>query len=245
MEHFRLEAWRQGGEILAAFNGRFTQQDCAEVKMVLSDLLSPAVEHFYVSLAELEFIDSSGLGTLIGLKMDANRSRSSMVLLRPALRIGEILRVSRLDSIFEILDGLEAEMISERLRKQGTPIWVGSGSPKTSNNTPEFTVKEPSAGDSQDSGRSNQLCMDAVEYLRQGNLVQAMNAYQRARQLEPDNISILNNLGVICEKKPEWYEQGREVWQRVLELSKLNQDDKHTARAQRHLEMLGKLIRIN
>ncbi len=87
--------------------------------------------------------------------------------------------------------------------------------------------------------------MDAVEYLRQGNLVQAMNAYQRARQIEPDNISILNNLGVICEKKPEWYEQGREVWECVLELSRRNQDEKHIARAQRHLEMLAKLIRIN
>lgn len=239
MEIFRLEAWRYGGEILAVFNGRFTQAACAEVRMVLTDLLTPAVEHFYVSLAELEFIDSSGLGTLIGLKMGANRSRSSMVLLRPSLHIGEILRVSRLDSIFEIVDGLEAEMIAQRVRRNGTPLWGGgsSGQPQSQG--------LPLGDDDQGCGRGSQLCTDAVEYLRQGNLVQAMNAYQRARQLEPDNISILNNLGVICEKKPEWYEQGREVWERVLELSRLNQDEKHIARAQRHLEMLGKLIRIN
>lgn len=245
MDNFRLEAWRQGGEILAALNGRFTQMACAGVRMALTDLLTPAVEHFYVSLAELEFIDSSGLGTLIGLKMEANRSRSSMVLLRPSTHVREVFRISRLDSIFEIMDGLEAEMIVQRLRTNGTPLWVGSSGPSASNRDEFAAANQPPTDDDQGTGRGSQLCMDAVEYLRQGNLVQAMNAYQRARQLEPDNISILNNLGVICEKKPEWYEQGREVWERVLELSRRNQDEKHISRAQRHLEMLGKLIRIN
>lgn len=213
--------------------------------MVLTDLLTPAVEHFYVCLAELDFIDSSGLGALIGLKMEANRSRSSMVLLRPSMRVLEVLHVSRLDSIFEIMDGLEAEIIVQRLRKSGTPLWVGSAGPSAAQGDPFAPPNQSPTEDDQCGGRGSQLCMDAVEYLRQGNLVQAMNAYQRARQLEPDNISILNNLGVICEKKPEWYEQGREVWERVLELSRRNQDEKHIARAQRHLEMLAKLIRIN
>ncbi|MEN6626187.1 MAG: STAS domain-containing protein [Candidatus Sumerlaeia bacterium] len=239
MQDYRIEAWRHGSEILASLSGRLTQQACAEVKLKLNELLTPAIQNFYVSLADLEFIDSSGLGTLIGLKMEANRTHSSMTLLRPAARIMDILRVSRLDSIFEIMEGLEAEVLTQNIRKIGTPVFTSTGATPV---PPTGGGENPApAGD----GRSQQLCNDAVEYLRQGNLAQAMNAYQRARQIDPENIAILNNLGVICEKKAEWYEQGREIWTAVLELSRRNNDDKHIARAQRHLEMLEKLIRVN
>lgn len=244
MQDYRIEGWRHESEILVSLSGRLTQQACTDVKSRLAELLTPAVEHFYVNLSDLDFIDSSGLGTLIGLKMEANRTHSSMVLLRPAPRILDILRVSRLDAIFEMMTGLEAEVLCQNMLSSGTPVWT-STPPEIKPAGLTTSHSGGVTGDDANDGRTRQLCSDAIEYLRQGNMTQAMNAYQRARQLDPENISILNNLGVICEKKPEWYEQGREVWETVLDLSHRNNDEKHIARAQRHLDMLGKLIRIN
>jgi tetratricopeptide (TPR) repeat protein len=83
--------------------------------------------------------------------------------------------------------------------------------------------------------------MDAVEYLRQGDYPKAIDAYQRALQFEPENLTALNNLGIIYEKRPQWYPQARQIWEKVLDLSRRHGDDQHAARAQKHLQSLAKL----
>jgi tetratricopeptide (TPR) repeat protein len=91
-------------------------------------------------------------------------------------------------------------------------------------------------------GQIRQWSADAVEYIRQGDYGRAVDVYQRLLQLDPDNLSSLNNLGVVYEKKPEWYPQAQQIWKRVLELSESRNDEKHAARARKHLESLARLM---
>ena len=46
------------------------------------------------------------LGVLVGLKMLANKNRTRLTFLAPPPRIEDILRVSKLDTIFEIRGGV-------------------------------------------------------------------------------------------------------------------------------------------
>jgi tetratricopeptide (TPR) repeat protein len=63
----------------------------------------------------VDFIDSAGLGVLVGLKMTTNKNKSRLILVSPSKAVHDILYISKLDSIFDIVTGNEAEAIRTRL----------------------------------------------------------------------------------------------------------------------------------
>ena len=65
-----------------------------------------------------------------------------------------------------------------------------------------------------------------------------IETYLKVLEIDPDDISALNNLGVVYEKRPEWRDKAVETWKRVQELSETRQDEKHADRARRHLKSL-------
>ena len=112
-----LDVYRNQDRVLAALRGRLTLASVAEMRERLLQLVEPTVTQMYLGLGALEYLDSSGLGMLIAIKMSATRTCTSLAFLAPPPRVMDVLRISKLDGILEIIGGAEADAINESLRK--------------------------------------------------------------------------------------------------------------------------------
>lgn len=250
-----IDAYRKGAQLFFVLRGRLMLDNCQEAKTRISNLLTPQIDQVYLYLGELGFLDSAGLGVLVGLKMQANRNRTQLALLAPPQAIAEIFRVSKLDTIFELQTGAAADVVRATLKQDEFCLWRDGRTSRpaafqsnTEINLGGFAARanltQMPAGEGEAAQKVRQLCADAVEYIRQGDYPRAIDAYQRALALEPDNLAALNNLAIVYEKRPEWYPQAAEAWKKALALSQGRSDEKHAARARKHLDSLAKLTQF-
>lgn len=67
---------------------------------------------FVVDLGEVEFIDSSGLGTLVRMLRAAEEAGGGLRLARPTERVRGVLEATLLDSVFRSHDNVEEALAS-------------------------------------------------------------------------------------------------------------------------------------
>jgi anti-sigma B factor antagonist len=60
-----------------------------------------------LNLREVNFIDSGGLGTLVSLYTTARNAGGAMKLARLSQRVGDLLQITKLLTIFEVFDDEE------------------------------------------------------------------------------------------------------------------------------------------
>ena len=58
-----------------------------------------------INLADVNYIDSGGLGTLVGLFTSARSSGGTIKLANLTHRVSELLQVTKLVTVFEVFDG--------------------------------------------------------------------------------------------------------------------------------------------
>jgi anti-sigma B factor antagonist len=58
-----------------------------------------------LNLAEVTYIDSGGLGVLVGIYTSARREGASIKLANLTQRVGDLLQVTKLLTVFEVYDG--------------------------------------------------------------------------------------------------------------------------------------------
>lgn len=239
-----ITVYQNAGAALVRLKGRVVLDECDRLKSSVVPLISPQLAQINLDLSEVEFIDSAGLGALVGIKVSSNKHRTRLALLNPSRAVSDILMVSKLDSIFDILTGPEASAVIQGLalpHYQRTTA-AGAGAPARPAGVPAMpsaaahaTLPGP-AGDGREKLES--LCRQAVDLMRQGDYERAAEAYRAALAINPDYLPALNNLAIVCEKRPDWHPQAIMHWQRVLDLSTRSGDAKHIERAQKHLAML-------
>ena len=66
-----------------------------------------ATTHFVLDMAEVPFIDSSGLGVLVGAYKRARTHRGCVCLLNPDARLTKLLSVTGLSKVFHTFDDLQ------------------------------------------------------------------------------------------------------------------------------------------
>jgi anti-sigma B factor antagonist len=69
----------------------------------VSDALHNGHRNIEVDLSQTTFVDSSGLGALIALHKNASKLQGKLMLLNPQPSVQQILELTRLDGVFEIL----------------------------------------------------------------------------------------------------------------------------------------------
>jgi anti-sigma B factor antagonist len=69
-----------------------------------------------INLAEVNYIDSGGLGTLVGLYTSARSAGGIIKLANLTTRVGELLQVTKLLTVFEVYDnaGQAAKSFTQR-----------------------------------------------------------------------------------------------------------------------------------
>lgn len=239
------QVYHTRNEAYIAFRGRIVLEDCERLRAAAIAAISRAdIERVYVDLSQVDYIDSAGLGLLVGLKMTAKKSGARIILLAPTRTVADILYISKLEGIFEILGGPEAMAVKSRV--------VAGQSPGTAQSESSSGIQSQFGTGFQDFGASGSAtpspkggrdaiedsCRRAVEFMRQGNYEMAVEEYRAALAVDGEYLPALNNLAIVYEKQPSWNSHAIEQWEKVLALSRQRGDQKHQDRATRHLANL-------
>lgn len=73
-----------------------------QLKQEIVKLAEGGVKHLIINLSKVEYLDSTGLGVLIGALKRLREAGGNLVLVGPALRILRIFEITGLDKIFDI-----------------------------------------------------------------------------------------------------------------------------------------------
>ena len=79
--------------------------NAAQVRDEIRAALPPTCICLDIDMSQLTFLDSSGLGTLISLHKTLRSRNGSVRLLKPAPNVQQILELTRLHRVFEIVNG--------------------------------------------------------------------------------------------------------------------------------------------
>ncbi len=94
---------RRDDASVVRLEGDFDLHSCAGVRSEVEGLLDGEGATVYVDLAQVTFLDSTGLGTLVGLQKRANRGHARLVLCGLSPQIDKIVDVTHLRGAFTIL----------------------------------------------------------------------------------------------------------------------------------------------
>lgn len=264
-----LEVYQARTDVYFAAHGRIVLEECERFKDVCVPLINRGIDQVIIDLSQVDFIDSAGLGVLVGLKMTASKNKARIVLLQPSRPVADILFISKLDGIFDIMTGAEAELLKSQIvqpafrlsddektarPRQATPAPVAAAMPSEDWSQPKMDAVPPESRDSSTAsgsesgaelrGHRDQIeehCRRAVEHMRQANYDLSVEEYEKALAIDPDYLPALNNLAIVFEKQPSWNSKAIDRWEHVLRLSQNRGDQKHIDRAQRHLANLRRM----
>jgi len=232
------------GRLLVRLEGRIVLDECEALKKAVLSALSPAVTQVLVDLSKADFIDSAGLGTLVGIKIKCNQIKARLTLVSPSTAVADVLAISKLNEIFEIATGEEAKALVGSLLSPANLVRTVGG--KVEAGTPSLPsaeslkIEEPARRpkDAQTAERIEELCRNAAEALRRGNYEESVRFYSEAIALDGEYLAARNNLAIVYEKRPEWRPKAIEQWETVYRLSDQLGDVKHKERAEKHLQAL-------
>lgn len=90
---------------IADISGRIVLgEECAALRDVVQDLLDKGKIKIILNLAMVDYIDSSGLGNLISVFARVRKQGGELKLLKLTNKIHDLLQITKLYTIFEIMD---------------------------------------------------------------------------------------------------------------------------------------------
>ena len=104
----RMSTRTMGGVLVVDCSGRLVfGEESASLRDTVKGLLSQSPK-VVLCLHEVNYIDSGGLGTLVSLYTTARSAGGAVKLARLSQRVGDLLQVTKLLTIFEVFDDEEA-----------------------------------------------------------------------------------------------------------------------------------------
>lgn len=73
----------------------------------LQELLEKETNSVLIDMSEIDYVDSTGLGELVGYLQRFSAQGRRLALLRPHTRILNLLKLTKLDQVFQIFDDEE------------------------------------------------------------------------------------------------------------------------------------------
>lgn len=104
-----VETWVEDGYTVVKPRGEMDLSTVSEFRGVLDELVIQGHVHLLVDLDDLDFIDSLGLGALVGARRRAHAVRGYLGVVCSAERILRLLRVTGLDRVFNITASVSAQ----------------------------------------------------------------------------------------------------------------------------------------
>lgn len=99
----KLSVRQSGNVAVLDLSGRVTLGEAAgELRETLKDLLAKGQKNILLNLNDVSYIDSSGLGELVGGFATVNNRGGVLKLLNLQPRVHELMHITKLYSVFEI-----------------------------------------------------------------------------------------------------------------------------------------------
>lgn len=99
--------------VIVDISGRIT---VGEGNIILRDMVRELMEQghrkFLIQLAAVEYMDSSGIGELVGTVTTVRNKGGALKLLKPSKRVRDLLHMTRLHTIFDIADDEASAIVS-------------------------------------------------------------------------------------------------------------------------------------
>lgn len=101
----KIEKRQRGNVTVVVIQGVIKLGESARLfSTYLQELLDHGTSSVLVDMAEIDYVDSTGLGELVGyLQRFSNKDRR-LALLRPRNRILNLLKLTKLDEVFQIYE---------------------------------------------------------------------------------------------------------------------------------------------
>ncbi|MGA8646169.1 MAG: STAS domain-containing protein [Candidatus Sulfotelmatobacter sp.] len=95
-----LETVKAPDQIIVRCTGRITSNTSAQLQTTVRSLI-PETESIVLDLTDVSYLDSSGLGAIVGLYLSAKRQHCVLKLVNLNQRLRELFRITKLASVFE------------------------------------------------------------------------------------------------------------------------------------------------
>ncbi len=94
-----IEVQEAGDATIVRCSGRLTGEVTERLKEQVKELI-PHHKQILLDLGEVDYMDSTGLGALVGLYVSAKARGSTLKLLHLSDRVAELLRITKLAAVF-------------------------------------------------------------------------------------------------------------------------------------------------
>ncbi len=98
---FALSVIPDRDEVVLVPAGDLDMESVDELEQAVRQLKDAGVESMVIDLSRTEFIDSTGLRTLIGLRNDAKRNGHALALIAPGTASGRIFDITMTRALFD------------------------------------------------------------------------------------------------------------------------------------------------
>lgn len=94
-----------GGVTIVDIRGQIVLgEESSALRKVLSDLLNTGHKKILLNLADVNYIDSSGLGSLVSAFATIKKQGGELKLLKLTNKVQDVMQVTKLYTVFDILD---------------------------------------------------------------------------------------------------------------------------------------------
>lgn len=106
-ENLILETSDRGDLTVVSVKGEVDLYTAPSLKESVADLVSSGRSRIAVDLGEVDFMDSTGLGVLIGALKRCREAEGALALVAPRDPVLKVLGITGLDRVFPIHDSVE------------------------------------------------------------------------------------------------------------------------------------------
>jgi anti-sigma B factor antagonist len=103
--HMTTSTRQTGGVTIVDISGRIVLgEESAALRQLVCDLLSKGHKNILFNLGDVNYIDSSGLGNLVGAFTSVRKQGGELKLLNLTNKVQDLMQITRLYTVFDIMD---------------------------------------------------------------------------------------------------------------------------------------------
>ena len=103
--HMTANTRQVGGVTIVDISGRIVLgAESAALRGLICDLLAKGHKKIVLNLGDVNYIDSAGLGNLVGAFTTARKQDGELKLLHLTNKVHDLMQITRLYTVFEIMD---------------------------------------------------------------------------------------------------------------------------------------------
>ena len=97
----------EGSYLIVSLNGDFDIENSQTLKTEVRKKISAENPNVVIDLSNVNYIDSSGLGTLIAIQKDARFNGGSLSIVGASEQIKRVMKMTNLDKLFDFYNSLD------------------------------------------------------------------------------------------------------------------------------------------